>query len=252
MYKDFLKFERWDCASLGKKYHEEVKKDANFVVSYLGFLTLLGFCCAVLYVIPSEDDKKIFFIMTWFEEHLSEWAETFSLFHRLTFLFVPFIMLAPCFQIAYLVKESQYQIIIYKNLLQSIHNGYENLEKLVDDINFQKEINRRLLFCIKRHIALVMLVRTLVTKGSIFVMLLSVTGGIIPISILMFVFLVRLPILVICIILFTKVIAGWRNVYFHLRTSRFIDICGFISSNTVYDSRTKSRGYCKLRPRVKV
>nr|XP_015837761.1 PREDICTED: uncharacterized protein LOC107398396 [Tribolium castaneum] len=155
------------------------------------FSVLAGLCTAVLYVIPSEEDHEIFFIVSWFEDNVLEWADILSLCLRLSFLFVSYLMQAPCFQMCYLLRHIQYQMGILKFYMRNIHHGFENLDKLIFDDSFHKEIKRRLEFCIKRHVTIVLIGTTMVREGRIFILLFAISGAMISVSLMMFLFLVE-------------------------------------------------------------
>ncbi|XP_044253103.1 uncharacterized protein LOC123004051 [Tribolium madens] len=190
-YKSFQKIPLWKFNTAGTTYEKRVKRDALYTKIYVVFIVVTGFCAAVLYVIPTEEDHEIFFIMTWFEDNMLEWADILSLGHRLTFLFVSFLMQAPCLQICYLLKHTEYQLGIIKNLLEHIHYGFENLDEIDFNNKFHDEIKRRLIFCLKRHILFISIGKTIIRDGSIFVFLFAVTGAMLGVSLMLFFFLIE-------------------------------------------------------------
>lgn len=189
----FEKVVIWKYESVGKKYDQKVKRSAFYTLTIIGFVVIVGFCSAVLHVIPSEDDHEIFFIMTWFEDNMLEWADFLSCFHRFSFLFVSFLMQAPSFQLTYLLKHVQYQIGILQILLKNIHQGYENLDELIFDEKFHKEIKNRLIMCCKRQALFLNKTNNIVRQGGgLFVFLFALTGAMLGVGVLLFYYLVRI------------------------------------------------------------
>jgi hypothetical protein len=182
---------KWKLDVVGK---EEIEKEATYITVYCCLTILVGLCTAVLYVVPSEGDYETFFIMTWFEEHVLEWADVLSLLHRLSFPFASFLMQAPCLQMCYMLKHSQFQVKILMQYIDNLDSGYEDsdMEQLIFDENYQNEMERRLTFCIKRHIEIFVTCRKIVKAGSLFVFLFTTSGGLLGISILMYIVLVRI------------------------------------------------------------
>ncbi|XP_044253104.1 uncharacterized protein LOC123004052 [Tribolium madens] len=189
MYKSFQKIPLWKFNTAGTAYEKRVKRDALYTKIYVVFIVITGFCAAVLYVIPTEEDHEIFFIMTWFEDNMLEWADILSLGHRLTFLFVSFLMQAPCLQICYLLKHGQYQVGIIKVLVENIHFEFENLDEIDFNEKFHDEIRKRLVFCVKRHISLFVTCNAIAKQAGIFVFLFAVTGAMLGVSLMLFLFL---------------------------------------------------------------
>ncbi|XP_044264019.1 uncharacterized protein LOC123010898 [Tribolium madens] len=211
-HKLFAKIPRWSYNTIGKIYNSKVKRNALYTNMFVAFITLAGFGCAVLYAIPTDKDEEIFFILSWFEENMLEWADIFSLGHRLSFLFVSVIMQAPSIQICYIVKQTQYQLGIVKIILENIHQGFDNLDTLILDDNFQKEMKKRLVFCVERHINLVIIGKNLVKEAGVFVFLLAVTGAMWGVSLMMFFYVTEdTPTFVnvrLCALIFVSTITG--------------------------------------------
>jgi hypothetical protein len=185
---------KWKLDLAGKQVKEEIEKEATCVTVYCCLTILVGLCTAVLYVVPSQGDYETFFIMTWFEEHVLEWADVLSLLHRLSFPFASFLMQAPCIQMCYMLKHSQFQVKILMQYIDNLDSGYEDsdMEQLIFNENYQNEMKRRLIFCIKRHIEIFVACRKIVKAGSLFVFLFTTSGGLLGISILMYIVLVRM------------------------------------------------------------
>nr|XP_008199790.2 PREDICTED: uncharacterized protein LOC103314750 [Tribolium castaneum] len=210
--KLFENVPRWSYTTIGKKYDNEVKRNALYTNILVACIAIAGFGSGVLYAMPTEKDNEIFFIMTWFEDNLLEWADILSLCHRMSFIFVSVIMQAPCIQICYTIKHSQYQLGILKSILENIHQGFDNLDELVYDDNFHKEIKKRLVFCIKRHINLILVGRKMVRDTGIFVPFLSISGGMLGISLMMFFYVIEdtstFVIVRLCGLIFVATVTG--------------------------------------------
>nr|XP_015837951.1 PREDICTED: uncharacterized protein LOC103314752 isoform X2 [Tribolium castaneum] len=214
--KNFQNIPRWSYTTIGRTYDNEVKKNALYTYILVACIVMAGFGSSVLYAIPTEKDNEIFFIMTWFEDNLLEWADILSLCHRMSFLFVSVIMQAPCLQICYMIKHTQYQVGILKSILENIHQGFDNLDELVYDDNFHKEIKKRLVFCIKRHINITLVGRKMVRDTGIFVLFLSISGAMLGVSLMMFFYVIEdTPTFVnvrLCALIFAATITGMLYV----------------------------------------
>nr|XP_015837952.1 PREDICTED: uncharacterized protein LOC103314767 [Tribolium castaneum] len=190
MYNSFQKYPLWKVDTVGTAYKKIVERDALYTKIYIVVIIVIGFCTGILYVIPTDEDHEMFFIMTWFEDNLLEWADILSLCHRCSFLFVSLLMQAPCFQICYLLKHAEYQLGIIQKLLENIHYGFEDLDEMTcGDTKVQGEIRTRLLFCVKRHVSFIVIIKKHIREAGVFVFLFSVTGGMVAVSMLLFFFL---------------------------------------------------------------
>jgi hypothetical protein len=194
IYKCYQDFPKWKINCAGKKVETQIKRESICATRFSFLIILLGAGTATLYVVPSETDYETFFIMTWFKEHVPEWADVLSMMHRLSFLFVSFLMQTPCIQLYYMQKHIKFQANILIQFVENVNNGYDNLDlgRLVFDGSYNEEIKKRLLLCIKRHIDLIIFGNKFIKSAWPFIFLFSVSGGLLGISLLMFFIVVRI------------------------------------------------------------
>nr|XP_015837953.1 PREDICTED: uncharacterized protein LOC107398430 [Tribolium castaneum] len=125
-------------------------------------------------------------------------------------------MQVPCIQICYMIKHTQYLVGILKSILENVHQGFDNLDELVYDDKFHKEIKRRLVFSTKRHINLVLLGRKIVRDTGLFVFFFSISGAMLGISLMMLFYVVEdTPTFVnvrLCGLIFAATITGMLYV----------------------------------------
>jgi hypothetical protein len=246
LYKYFQKVPKWKLDAVSKQDKSKIAKEALYVTLFCCLAIIVGVSTGVLYLIPSEEDHEIFFIMTWFEENLLEWADILSLFHRLSFPFASFLMQTPCIQLCYTLSHLQYQMKIFIRLVENLNTGYEDtdLDQLIFNEDHHKEIKRRLIFCIKRHTEIIVTGQNILRAGKLFVFLFSISGGVLGISMLMLIFFVRMSCKHLLCQQFLVVASRPSDV--HLHTFGFTDLCGSVDIRHVYYSRTTYRRHCRF------
>ncbi|RZB40427.1 hypothetical protein BDFB_006815, partial [Asbolus verrucosus] len=149
----FKKIPVWkvDCADDETK--EKIKKEAKFLNGFIIFFVILASIIAILHMIPDPDDKNILYPFALFAE-IPEWENTLGWCFRSTFPFLGLLMLTPYCQVIYCCSHIKFQMYLFIYYVKNIDKCFEEIDgdKLFYTEDYQKEIEKRLLFCIKHHI----------------------------------------------------------------------------------------------------
>ncbi|CAH0561417.1 unnamed protein product [Brassicogethes aeneus] len=139
---------------------EEMDEKSQKHIKFVGNLTSILFVGVAiltqihyyLFLPMHEDTKKIYFAYWFVEEYL--WP-----FKRI-FLFLYFLSISPTFYaglaellpVIYVVMQCYFQTRNLQNFIENISRDFDcNDLQLYDDKNYQKEIKKRLIFCVKYH-----------------------------------------------------------------------------------------------------
>jgi hypothetical protein len=100
-----------------------------------------------------ENHEDIFYPLAIFKEFVPQWQNVLSALYRATLFLIPLILSTPCCILIYVTSHLRFQFYMLLHFLKNINNGYETTEpnQLVDNLHYQKEITRRLEFCIQRY-----------------------------------------------------------------------------------------------------
>jgi hypothetical protein len=155
---DILKiFKLWPMDSAGNETLAQIKTESRFF-SFLVIVNLiLTLIAAILFIVPFSYDEEVYFAMYLFDRWFPSCAPILKWFYRLTILVVAFAIVNSAHMFLYITEQLKFQTYL---LLKHVDN-ITSLEEYCDDglliknKHYQIAIERRIKFCIKRHIELI-------------------------------------------------------------------------------------------------
>jgi hypothetical protein len=155
---DILKiFKLWPMDSAGNETLAQIKTESRFF-SFLVIVNLiLTLIAAILFIVPFPYDEEVYFAMYLFDRWFPSCAPILKWFYRLTILVVAFAIVNSAHMFLYITEQLKFQTYL---LLKHVDN-ITSLEEYCDDglliknKHYQIAIERRIKFCIKRHIELI-------------------------------------------------------------------------------------------------
>ncbi|KAJ3664329.1 hypothetical protein Zmor_008510 [Zophobas morio] len=174
-----------DNNSSCKDNKKELIRAVTYMISSLIFAVIAG----ILFAIPSEEDKDIFYPFSLSQEFFPE------LEYFVTWGFkcccVPLGCagaISPAHYLAYAVLHFKLQANVLLHNIENINKNYENNEFL--DTESQNVIKKRLLFCLKHHISVSRYTKTSMRRAENLVLILELEGCFLFISIVIHIFTV--------------------------------------------------------------
>lgn len=170
------------------------KKSFKAKLFYLTIL-VLALCGSFLYVVPSssddETDLQLFLVYKQVPHGLQK---TLIWVRKISYVLGGYYLQVPICQMAYVMQSNRYRMYFLLHHLKNININYENINihKLAFNINYQKVIKQRLIFCIKRHEEVIVLTKQCCKQAAVFIFLFTVAGSFLSASILLNVVLVSL------------------------------------------------------------
>jgi hypothetical protein len=158
MVDNILKiFKLWPMDSAGNETLAKIKTESRFF-SFLVIVNLiLTLIAAILFIVPFPYDEEVYFAMYLFDRWFPSCAPILKWFYRLTLLVVGFAIVTSAHMFLYITEQLKFQTYL---LLKHVDN-ITSLEEYCDDglliknKHYQTAIERRIKFCIKRHIELI-------------------------------------------------------------------------------------------------
>lgn len=148
----------WTIDSAGPKVYASIKNKI-FLSTAFGLINfLLSLCAGSFYLQYVSEDDNVFFALRVFRDYFPNYYEVFSLFFRIQYLFCSYLMIAPSYQLIYAILQIRMQAMILAEYVTHIdcHNDYGTEIDLMYNKAYQKEVERRLKFCIKRQIEFIL------------------------------------------------------------------------------------------------
>ena len=126
-------------------YYENVFLVVNIVVT-----VFIG----IAFFIPDENDKDFFLPFVVFERFFPIFEGVLTLCCRVNLAFVLLTMTAPFHMIMYFCGHIRAQFTMFVTCLENLDYGHDNVDPLksIYDAEYQKEVTKRLKFCIERHV----------------------------------------------------------------------------------------------------
>ncbi|XP_064211080.1 uncharacterized protein LOC103314365 [Tribolium castaneum] len=157
MVKHILeKCKLWALNSIDDKIYQDIRREALFGTVFVITNLILVFVTTITFIIPAPLDRDVFFVVYFFESYLDQtWGKILTLVYRATFLLLGFIVVTCAHQLFYTIQQFKFQIYLLKEHVENITNIEffdEDDSLLLKNPSYQREVKRRVRFCIKRHI----------------------------------------------------------------------------------------------------
>ncbi|CAH1367365.1 unnamed protein product [Tenebrio molitor] len=180
----------WKINCSGSKIEKWIKIEGFYLNSLVIFVAIVSYVSAITYSIPLDEDENIFYPLAIFKEFFPRWQNILSWVYRATFILMPLILSTPCYALIYTTSHLRFQFYMLLHFLKRINSGYEtsDVNQLIDNRQFQKEVKKRLKFCLKRHAHLFAIFCNMNRELNTLIFLFSVMGGVLGISCMLFFF----------------------------------------------------------------
>ena len=145
---------RWDIKSAGPVVEKSIRKTALYEISFVVVNLMVAVLGAAAHAIPGKNDKDFFLALVVFERFFPTFETPLTFLYRISYFASTLVILAPFHMTIYFSGHLRAQISMLVTCLQNLNYGYDKMDllKSVYDVKYQKEISRRLKFCIERHI----------------------------------------------------------------------------------------------------
>ncbi|EFA01417.1 odorant receptor 285 [Tribolium castaneum] len=177
---------KWRVDSASEKIKNEIKTTAFIINIYTGVTVVLGVFCSLLFSIPTEDDTDFIFSIALMDRFVPEWKSVLMWPYRFSLFPLAVILTTPCFVVIYVVHHARFQMLLLLHYLKNVNSGH--MTQSIGNARFQKEIRKRLKFCIKRHNHIITSLNQCRIDLYNLIIVFAVTGGLMLISILIFLF----------------------------------------------------------------
>ena len=144
---------RWEVGSAGTLVEKSIRKQIfyeNVFVLVNVFVTIFA---GIAFAIPDETDKDFFLVLVVFERFFPIFEGVLTVLYRLSYLILTTIIIAPFHMIVYYYGHTRVQFTLFVKYLENLNDNVDPLKAVYDE-EYQKEVTRRLKFCIDRHIHL--------------------------------------------------------------------------------------------------
>nr|XP_015832955.1 PREDICTED: uncharacterized protein LOC107397445 [Tribolium castaneum] len=142
--------------------------------------------CATVFAIPTDDDTDFIFPIALMEEFIPEWKNFLLWCYRLAVFCFIVILTGPFFIVVYVIHNIRFQVLMFLHYLNNLNSGYT--QRTINDKKYQNVIKKRLQFCIKRHVHITSIINNNRKELYDFIVIFAVTGVLVLISVLIFVF----------------------------------------------------------------
>ncbi|CAH1378625.1 unnamed protein product, partial [Tenebrio molitor] len=142
------------------------------------------------FIVPFPNDEEVYFAMYLFDRWFPSCAPILKWFYRLTILVVAFAIVNSAHMFLYITEQLKFQTYL---LLKHVDN-ITSLEEYCDDglliknKHYQIAIERRIKFCIKRHIELINVISDCIRKVRKWIPLFAIIGILIFLSCIFYFF----------------------------------------------------------------
>jgi hypothetical protein len=151
-------FKPWALDSAGKETHQEIQQESKYISALLLFNMILTFLAALFHFIPVENDEEVFFAFMLFQKWFPKYGVVLNWLYRSTFFVMAFVMITSIHQFIYAIEQIKFQIfllVFYIRLVTDLHEYNDTNDcDLLKNTDYQRKVEQRIKFCIKRHVEL--------------------------------------------------------------------------------------------------
>jgi hypothetical protein len=179
----------WQRSTVSNTAEEKIAKESFLLTVFCLFLLALALIETFLFVIPTKDDADFFVALEWLQNIFPEEVKDQVFFCTKIYFAIVFPLVElPCVQISYILQHHRFQIYFLLQDLEKIDVDYEDLaeDDLTFNRNYQRSIQRKLGFCIRRHIEILNFVKRMNKQTGVFFATFTVTGCLVMVSIFEF------------------------------------------------------------------
>jgi hypothetical protein len=146
----------WKINCAGPRIESRIKMESLYLNGLILLITISMYISVVTHFLPLEGDEDIFYPFPMFKEYFPQRENVLSWLYRATFFPLPLVLALPCYIVIHSTSQLRFQFYMLLYFLENINTGYKTSDPdtLIDDRDYQKEIKKRLLFCVKRHMLL--------------------------------------------------------------------------------------------------
>ncbi|RZB38847.1 hypothetical protein BDFB_011043, partial [Asbolus verrucosus] len=143
----------WTMDSAGQIIHSRIKIESIVITAFVGVNFMISIYTVYLFVTPIFADKELFFALRFFEEYFPEQKSFLSWTYRGAYSFIIYVMTVHAYQVIYYTQHIKFQIMMFLMYASRISDFDEkrNEKELFYDQEYQRQVQRRLKFCIVRY-----------------------------------------------------------------------------------------------------
>ncbi|XP_044262678.1 uncharacterized protein LOC123010069 [Tribolium madens] len=188
IFDDIQTAKLWKLRCESSEIQRQIEKEAFYTNACFILCLTFSQICAILFIIPFEKDEEFFYFLALYQHLTPRWRSFWGWNFRIGSLFIGIICLAPCYALIYLMTHSRFQYLLLLHHFKNLNWGYENshLYQLIRNLDYQGEIQRRLKFCIKRHVCINKIVFSVKRQIHGFICVFTLAGVVLFISIIVF------------------------------------------------------------------
>ncbi|KAJ3627731.1 hypothetical protein MTP99_015085 [Tenebrio molitor] len=150
--------------------------------------TILSIATGIALVFPNEKEIHYhYFLKILAEQTLPNFiTQTLYYVYKINFVFLFFVMTVNSIRLLYVSRQIKFQSYLFLEHLGNISEGYD-----VDDLNifynqeYQKEVNNKLKFCIRRHLHIVQFAKEINDGIKSLIIPVAITSTLLGISVLL-------------------------------------------------------------------
>lgn len=145
-------FQPWNCYEAGITIGKQLKKEALYWNTFVVFITVTLFIYCWSFIFSSQNDKLFLYYMKIFEKSSPNYQKLIWIV-KLPIPALSLGIIIPGYQILYCSVHFRFQIKMLQYYINNLNNELHLLELKNITINtkFQKEIKKRLCFCLRRY-----------------------------------------------------------------------------------------------------
>ncbi|KAJ3664065.1 hypothetical protein Zmor_008269 [Zophobas morio] len=178
----------WKIGSTGSTVEKLLRREIYYENLFLIVTVFLAVINGIAFTIPDENDKDFFLPFIVFERFFPIFERVLILGCRLNVVLITIIMTTPFNMIMYFCGHIRVQFTMFVVCLENLDYGYDNVDPLKSLYNdeYQKEVTRRLKFCIERHIRIYSVANRILRDLRHFIFIFSIIAVLYTIGILVY------------------------------------------------------------------
>ncbi|KAJ3641592.1 hypothetical protein Zmor_028093 [Zophobas morio] len=175
--------EAWTIEEATEEIKQKVKQTWIYITAYICTITALGLISAISFIVPTPRDKDLIYFFKIVELYFPQWENFIVWCVRPTFFVLTYVGVSvPGYTILYFNGHANLQKLMLKHCLKDINAKFEHLEY---NVEYHREIEEKLMFCVKRHVQLIENASTPLRLAQVYVLPFQIIGTCVTASVIL-------------------------------------------------------------------
>lgn len=143
---------RWSLDTTNEVIRQKIEKQVKLFTAYAILNFLISLIGGLTFIQNLSRDNELFFALRFFEEFVPSHSQLLSFLYKLHLPLLGYIMIVHSYHVIYYTQHQNFQLYMFQPFIENIpkEDEADEEESLFHNVNYQKKVQKRLIFCVER------------------------------------------------------------------------------------------------------